>query len=116
MNANDAPMDHMSVAPGPDEDTRPAPVHNADAGTDESIAKRLYANPESKQARLDRGLDESMDASDPPASTQPIHSHSGDLPESSGYDPKKEARIAAGKSPEEPKGVIGKILDKVGLA
>lgn len=90
-------------------DEKPAPTLSADAGTDESIAKRLYANPESKEARLDRGLDESMDASDPPASTQPVHNTT--LPESSGYDPKAEARRAKG----EPQGLFGKIAQKLGL-
>lgn len=114
MDANpiDPALDHMSVAPGPDEDTKRPAAQAADAGTDESIAERLYRNPESKEARLDRGLDESMDASDPPASTQPVHSHSHDeLPESSGYDPKAEAKLAKGEEP----GVIGKILSKIGL-
>lgn len=55
-----------------------------DAGSDESISERLEKNPESKQARLDRALDESMDASDPPSGTQPVHNH-GPAP-SSGYD------------------------------
>ena len=112
MDANpiDQAMDRMSVAPGaPEDDGKPAPAHAADAGTDESIAERLYRNPESKEARLDRGLDESMDASDPPASTQPVHSHA--LPESSGYDPKAEAKLAKG----EPKGLFGKIAAKLGL-
>ncbi|MBX3566076.1 MAG: hypothetical protein KF730_16065 [Sphingomonas sp.] len=109
----DEAMDHMSVAPGPD-DTRAAPVISADAGTDQSITDRLYSNPESKEARLDRGLDESMDASDPPASTQPVHSHSSsDLPESSGFNPAKEERLAAGKS-EEP-GLVERVLNKIGL-
>jgi hypothetical protein len=107
MEANDAPI----VAPAAD-DTKPAPAISADAGTDESIANRLYANPESKEARLDRGLDESMDASDPPASTQPVHSHGvSELPESSGYDPKAEARLS-GKKEE---GLIGRVLNKLGL-
>jgi hypothetical protein len=113
MDANpiDPAMDKMSVAPGP-EDAKRAPASSADAGTDESIVERLQRNPESKEARLDRALDESMDASDPPASTQPVHSHgSTDLPESSGYDPKKEAKLARG----EDKGVIGRILSKIGL-
>ena len=64
-----------------------------DAGTDTSIEERLEKNPESKQARLDRALDESMDASDPPATTQPIHSH--EPPESSGFDAEKEKVLAA---------------------
>ena len=67
---------------------KPAPVMAADAGTDESIAQRLYANPESKEARLDRALDESMDASDPPATTQPVHNHNP--APSSGYDEEAE--------------------------
>ena len=67
-----------------------------DAGTDESIAERLEKNPESKQARLDRALDESMDASDPPSGTQPVHSHSA--PASTGYDAEKEAELAKKKA------------------
>jgi hypothetical protein len=115
MDANpiDPALDHMSVAPGPDDETTRAPAQSADAGTDESIAERLYRNPDSKEARLDRGLDESMDASDPPASTQPVHSHSAsELPESSGYDPKAEAKLAKAG---EDKGIIGNILSKIGL-
>jgi hypothetical protein len=63
-----------------------------DAGTDESIAERLEKNPESKQARLDRALDESMDASDPPSGTQPVHSNQA--PAATGYDAEKEAELA----------------------
>ena len=122
MNANplDPAMDRMPVAPEGDSDdgraapARSAPVRSADAGTDESIVERLERNPESKEARLDRALDESMDASDPPSSTQPIHSHGiRDLPESSGYDAKKEAKLAAG--PASSRGMLGKILAKLGF-
>ncbi len=81
---------------------KPGPAISADAGTDESIAKRLERDPSSKEARLDRGLDESMDASDPPASTQPVHSHST-LPESSGYNPHLEARL--GRRKHQPRGL-----------
>ena len=76
----------MSVAPG-DEDGEDR-ARRSDAGTDRSIEKRLQRDPESKEARLDRALDESMDASDPPASTQPVHNH-GPAP-SSGYDEEAE--------------------------
>ena len=118
MTANpiDPAMDKMSVAPGPDDadstgtSSRPADG-SADAGTDKSIVERLERNPESKEARLDRALDESMDASDPPASTQPVHNHS--VPESSGYDAKAEERLAAG--PAGTKGILGKVLHKLGL-
>ena len=74
---------------------RPAPDADiegkGDAGQDKSIEKRLEKHPESKEARLDRGLDESMDASDQPASTQPVHSH--EPPASSGYDEEAEKKL-----------------------
>lgn len=104
-------MDNMSVAPGPEGDESRPPVISADAGTDRSITERLERNPESKEARLDRALDESMDASDPPSSTQPIHNH--EPPASSGYDPKAEAKLAAG--PAGTGGILGKIMNKIGL-
>ena len=61
-----------------------------EAGQDASIAKRLDRDPESTEARLDNALDESMDASDPPAATQPVHQHTP--PASSGYDAEAEAK------------------------
>lgn len=79
-------LDSLSVAPPAPE----ASQSNSDAGQDESINRRLKRNPESKDARLDTALDESMDASDPPSSTQPVHSH--EPPSSSGYDAEEEAR------------------------
>ncbi len=69
--------------------------NQGDAGSDESIGERLNRNPESKQARLDRALDESMDASDPPSSTQPVHNH-GPAP-SSGYDEAAEKAKEQGR-------------------
>lgn len=109
-------LDKMSVAPGPEseqESARPAAAKH-DAGTDGSIAERLARDPESKEARLDRALDESMDASDPPASTQPIHNH--EVPDSSGYDAAAEARRAQddGGDPTQ-KGIVDRVLSKVGL-
>lgn len=65
--------------------------NNQDAGQDKDITERLRKNPESKEARLDTALDESMDASDPPSSTQPVHKQ-GPAP-SSGFDAKKEAAL-----------------------
>jgi hypothetical protein len=70
-----------------------------DAGRDKDIAERLERNPESKEARLDNALDESMDASDPPSSTQPVHNQ-GPAP-SSGYDEEREAKGSAGSHAEE---------------
>ncbi len=53
------------------------------AGQDRSIAERLARDPSCTEAQLDRGLDESMDASDPPSITQPGKSEPAP---SSGYD------------------------------
>ena len=86
---DDRALDSLSVNPGnPDEDAR----GGGDAGRDKSIAKRLQKDPESSEARLDNALDESMDASDPPSSTQPVHS-SGPAP-SSGFDAEAEKQRA----------------------
>lgn len=81
-----AALDTMSVAPHDPGETQ------RDAGQDLSIGERLQRNPGSKDARLDNALDESMDASDPPASTQPIHNQ-GPAP-SSGYDADAERKRA----------------------
>lgn len=89
-DTQDDPLERMSVAPEPDTDR-----HRGDAGQDRSIEKRLEKHPDSKEARLDRGLDESMDASDPPASVQPVHSH--EPPASSGYDADAERKLSENK-------------------
>jgi hypothetical protein len=83
--------DSLSVAPGDPEENQAIHHPRQEAGQDASIAERLERNPESKEARLDAALDESMDASDPPSSTQPVHNQ--EPPESSGYDAKEEARL-----------------------
>ena len=77
-------LDSLSVAPDDGGDDR------QQAGQDKSIGRRLEKKPESSDARLDNALDESMDASDPPASTQPVHST--EPPASSGYDADAERR------------------------
>ncbi len=71
--------------------TNPAVHPDQHAGQDRSILKKLQKNPESAEAQLDRGLDESMDASDPPTAVQP--GDSGDAMPSSGFDPEKEADL-----------------------
>jgi hypothetical protein len=86
-DTKDEALERMSVAP--------ANEGKGDAGQDKSITRRLEKNPQSKEARLDRGLDESMDASDPPASTQPVHSH--EPPASSGYDAEAERKLREAK-------------------
>ena len=101
-------LDAKTAAPAHPTTDRPA-VGSADAGTDTSIAERLERNPESQEARLDRALDESMDASDPPASTQPVHSH--EPVASSGFDAKLERKLAAKKQ----KGFFGRLAASLGL-
>lgn len=89
--------DRMAVAPPEPEtggDDHPA-VIRSDAGTDESIDARLARNPESKEARLDTGLDQSMDASDPLSSTQPVHNN--EPAPSSGYNEALEKKLAEGQ-------------------
>jgi len=82
-------LDSLAVAPG----EKPATDDRQNAGQDKSIAKRLEKNPESADARLDNALDESMDASDPPSSTQPVHRD--DPAASSGYDAEFERERGA---------------------
>ena len=88
-------LDSLSVAPGSPEENEHIHHPRQDAGQDESIAKRLERDPESPDAALDNALDESMDASDPPSTTQP--GDSGEPPKSSGFDPDAEAALAAEK-------------------
>ena len=88
--------DGQDVAPGDPEENQAIHHPRQEAGQDASIAARLERNPESKEARLDAALDESMDASDPPSSTQPVHNH--EPPASSGYDAEEEARLKKEKA------------------
>jgi hypothetical protein len=43
------------------------------AGQDGNLRRRLKEDPADQDAQLDVALDETMDASDPPANTQPGH-------------------------------------------
>lgn len=83
----DDALDHASVAPASPED-KPATDPRQEAGQDADIVQRLEEDPEDSDARLDRGLDESMDASDPPSATQPVHG--SDPAPSSGYNAEEE--------------------------
>lgn len=65
-----AALDSLSVAP-PEPEAVPSQHPGQSAGQDVSIAERLRRDPASADAKLDCGLDESMDASDPPATSQP---------------------------------------------
>lgn len=99
MTDTDRPLDTLSVAPDSGSEGGGAMRASSterdprqDAGQDESITRRLERDPESKEARLDNALDESMDASDPPASTQPVHNQAPAA--SSGYDEEAERKLA----------------------
>ncbi len=93
MTIDDRALDSLSVAPA-DADGEGTGGHGVsrapeqDAGRDKSFAKRLQKNPDSVDARLDNGLDETMDASDPVAVSQPDASR--DPVPSSGYDEEAE--------------------------
>lgn len=68
-----------------DETTEASPaVLSKDAGNDTDIQRRLKRDPTDTDAQLDRGLDESMDASDPPSAAHP--GDSGEPMPSSGFD------------------------------
>ena len=86
-------LDSLSIAPGSPEENEQIHHPRQNAGQDESIAKRLERDPTSPDAVLDSALDESMDASDPPATTKP--GDNGQPPNSSGYDQDAEAAIIA---------------------
>lgn len=75
-------------------EAHPATHPEQRAMQDEDIVQRLEDDPEDADARLDAGLDQSMDASDPPASTQPVHST--DPAPSSGYDEDAEKAVRPG--------------------
>ena len=67
-----------------EQDAGSSRTERQDAGQDKSITKRLQKNPDSADARLDNGLDETMDASDPVSISEP--GDSGEPAPSSGYD------------------------------
>lgn len=89
-------LDSLSVAPDGEDETTNGRDPRQDAGQDKSIGKRLQKNPESSDARLDNALDESMDGSDPPAATQPVHNHAP--AKSSGYDEEAERALREKRS------------------
>jgi N utilization substance protein B len=85
-------MESASVAPG---DDKSAEQPDQSAGQDTDIARRLKRDPSDPDAKLDRGLDESMDASDPPAAVTP--GDSGDPLPSSGFDAAAEEALLRSK-------------------
>lgn len=89
----DKALDAMSVAPNASNNAERDP--RQDAGQDQSIEARMRRDPESVEARLDSGLDETMDGSDPVSIIQPGTSASEPAP-SSGFDPETEKRLRDG--------------------
>jgi N utilization substance protein B len=85
-------MERASVAPG---EQTPVTHPDQSAGQDTDIARRLKRDPTDPDAKLDRGLDESMDASDPPAAVVP--GDSGDPLPSSGFDAAAEEALQRSK-------------------
>jgi N utilization substance protein B len=85
-------MESASVAPG---DEKSSEQPDQSAGQDPDIARRLKRDPSDPDAKLDRGLDESMDASDPPAAVVP--GDSGDPLPSSGFDAAAEEALQRSK-------------------
>lgn len=73
------------------DEEHPATHPDQAAMQDEDINKRLEDNPEDPDAKLDAGLDQSMDASDPPATVQP--GDDGEPVPSSGYDEAAEEEL-----------------------
>lgn len=71
----------------------PATHPDQSAMQDEDINQRLEENPEDPDAKLDAGLDQSMDASDPPATVQP--GDDGEPVPSSGIDEAAEEELRA---------------------
>lgn len=96
-NIDPKALDPLSIAPlrpdtaaNDDDAERPEACDpRQQAGQDETIAARLARDPSCANAKLDVALDESMDASDPPAQTAP--GGSTDPAPSSGYDADAEA-------------------------
>ncbi len=74
-------------------ETIPAQHPDQTAMQDEAIVQRLEENPHDVDAQLDAGLDQSMDASDPPAALQP--GDTGEPLPSSGFDEAAEAALSS---------------------
>lgn len=70
-------MESVSIVPDErsteGDSQHPAQHPEQRAGQDESLRTRLKQDPSDQDAQLDVALDETMDASDPPATTQPGH-------------------------------------------
>ena len=74
----------MTEADAAEPENNPATHPHQAAMQDEDIVQRLEENPGDPDAKLDAGLDQSMDASDPPATVQP--GDDGEPMPSSGFD------------------------------
>lgn len=84
-------MTHTEPTTPASTEQNPAVHPDQTAMQDESIVERLENAPGDIDAQLDAGLDQSMDASDPPAALQPGDT-GAPLP-SSGFDEAAEAAL-----------------------
>jgi hypothetical protein len=75
-------MEEGSVNAGKDDD-RDLPPPVISGPPERELERKLKLNPKDQDAKADVGSDESMDASDPPAATQP--GNSDDPAPSSGF-------------------------------
>jgi hypothetical protein len=62
-------MRELSVDDRKQDEPPPPPVISGEPGRE--LERKLKRNPDDQDAKVDVGSDESMDASDPPASSQP---------------------------------------------
>ena len=70
MARNDSPERNVEVnEPNRDKGKVPPPVFSGPP--EQETEERLNRNPDDEDAKVDLGSDESMDASDPPSSSQP---------------------------------------------
>ncbi len=89
----DNALDSLAVAPDGSEAADGIPGRG-DAVRARDVTERVANDPDSSDARLDEGLNESMDASDPISSTQ--RPEDNEPAPSSGYDAEAEAARTAG--------------------
>lgn len=67
---------------------KPAPPPTLSGAPERELEKKLEKNPHDKDAKVDVGSDESMDASDPPSASQP--GRKGEPVPSSGFPEKPD--------------------------
>ena len=84
MPRNDSPKEFAVTDAKHDKQKVPPPVFSSDP--EEELEEKLREHPDDKDAKVDVGSDESMDASDPPSAARP---GGGDEPVPSSGFPEK---------------------------